>query len=273
MQIDEQKRVKDYLTKTKLETIDYVINPYVGCPNKCLYCYAAYMVGFSKHFEPWGDFLDVKQTRKRINIFKLKHKKLMIGTVTDPYNKYEETYKITRKIMEQLVCAETHISVVTKSKLVLRDIDLFKKMKNVEIVISLSILDESIRKNLELKSSTVAERLETLKILRENGIRTVVFVAPIIPEITDFQQIIETTKDYVDEYWFDKLYLRTSFKTNMFNFIEKNFPIYKTIYDDIYNKKNSQYFDEISAEIERYCNQNSIKYTDFYAGHKLLLDK
>ena len=59
----------------------------------------------------------------------------------------------------------------------------------------------------------------------------------------------------------------------MFNFIEKNFPIYKTIYDDIYNKKNSQYFDEISAEIERYCNQNSIKYTDFYAGHKLLLDK
>ena len=146
-------------------------------------------------------------------------------------------------------------------------------MKDVEIVISLSILDESIRKNLELKSSTVAERLETLKILRENGIRTVVFVAPIIPEITDFKQIIETTKDYVDEYWFDKLNLRTSFKTNMFNFIEKNFPIYKTIYDDIYNKKNSQYFDEISAEIERYCNQNSIKYTDFYAGHKLLLDK
>lgn len=273
MQIDEQKRVKDYLTKTKLETIDYVINPYVGCPNKCLYCYAAYMVGFSKHSEPWGEFLDVKQTRKRINIFKLKHKKLMIGTVTDPYNKYEETYKITRKIMEQLVCAETHVSVVTKSKLVLRDIDLFKKMKDVEIVISLSILDESIRKNLELKSSTVAERLETLKILRENGIRTVVFVAPIIPEITDFKQIIETTKDYVDEYWFDKLNLRTSFKTNMFNFIEKNFPIYKTIYDDIYNKKNSQYFDEISAEIERYCNQNSIKYTDFYAGHKLLLDK
>ncbi len=146
-------------------------------------------------------------------------------------------------------------------------------MKDVEIVISLSILDESIRKNLELKSSTVAERLETLKILRENGIRTVVFVAPIIPEITDFKQIIETTKDYVDEYWFDKLNLRTSFKTNMFNFIEKNFPIYKTIYDDIYNKKNSQYFDEISAEIERYCNQNSIKYTVFYAGHKLLLDK
>ena len=100
----------------------------------------------------------------------------MIGTVTDPYNKYEETYKITRKIMEQLVCAETHISVVTKSKLVLRDIDLFKKMKDVEIVISLSILDESIRKNLELKSSTVAERLETLKILRENGIRTVVLL-------------------------------------------------------------------------------------------------
>lgn len=269
MHIDEQKRVKDYLTKTKLETVDYVINPYVGCPNKCLYCYAAYMVGFSKHSEAWGEFLDVKQTRKRINIFKLKHKKLMIGTVTDPYNEYEEKYRITRKVMEQLVCAETHISVVTKSKLVLRDIDLFKKMKDVEIVISLSILDESLRKKLELNSSSVAERLETLKILRENNIRTVVFVAPIIPEITDFKRIIETTKGLTDEYWFDKLNLRNSFKTNMFNFIEKEYPIYKTIY----NKKNSMYFDEISEQIEEYCNQNGIKYTDFYAGHKLLLDK
>ena len=94
MVVEDITRVKDYLTKTKLSTLDFVINPYVGCPMKCLYCYAAYMVSFSKHEEDWGDFIDVKHTNKRINLFKIKDKKVMISTVTDPYNCYEEQNRI-----------------------------------------------------------------------------------------------------------------------------------------------------------------------------------
>ena len=75
MVVEDSTRVKDYLNKTKLTTLDYVINPYVGCPNKCLYCYAAYMSSFSKHTEEWGEFIDVKRTNKKINIFKIKNKK------------------------------------------------------------------------------------------------------------------------------------------------------------------------------------------------------
>ena len=127
MVVEDTARVKDYLTKTKLANLDYVVNPYVGCPNKCLYCYAAYMSSFSKHKEEWGDFIDVKQTRKKINTFKIKNKKVMMSTVTDPYNSYEEKYCVTRNIMEQLVNSEAFLSVVTKSKLVLRDLDLLKK--------------------------------------------------------------------------------------------------------------------------------------------------
>lgn len=93
MVVEDTKRVKDYLNKSKLTTLDYVINPFVGCPAKCLYCYAAYMVGFSKHSEAWGEFIDIKQTRKRINIFKIKNKKVLISTVTDPYNPYEKNMK------------------------------------------------------------------------------------------------------------------------------------------------------------------------------------
>ena len=266
MVVVDTKRVKDYLNKTKLTTLDYVINPYVGCPNKCLYCYAAYMVGFSKHSEAWGEFVDVKQTRKRINIFKIRNKKVMISTVTDPYNCYEKEYEITRKLMTQLVPSEAFISIVTKSKLVLRDIDLFKKMKHVEVALSFSTIDEKIKSKLEPFSSSIEERLETLKILRENGIRTVVFIAPIIPEITDYKRIIEVTKDYTDEYWFDMLNLRSSFKTNMFNFIEKEYPIMKSLYEDIYNKKNSKYFEEISEDIERYCSEKGVVYKNFFAG-------
>ena len=266
MVVEDVTRVKDYLNKTKLSTLDYVINPYVGCSANCLYCYAAYMVGFSKHSEAWGECIDVKQTRKRINIFKIRNKKVMISTVTDPYNPYEQKYLITRKIMEQLVPSEAIISVVTKFKLVLRDVDLFKQMKKVEIAISFSTVDEKIRKKLEPFADSVEERLETLKILKENGIKTVVFVAPIIPEVTDFRRIVELTKDYADEYWFEMLNLRTSFKTKMFNFINEEYPLFKPIYDDIYNKKNSKYFNELSSEIDKYCSENGIKYKNFYAG-------
>ena len=266
MVVEDTTRVKDYLTKTKLTTLDYVINPYVGCPNKCLYCYAAYMSSFSKHKEEWGEFIDVKQTRKKINTFKIKEKKVMISTVTDPYNAYEEKYSITRMIMEQLIKSEAYLSIVTKSKLVLRDVDLFKKMKHIEIALSISMLDENLKKKLEPYSSTIEERLETLKILKQNGIKSVVFISPIIPQITDFKKIIEKTKEYADEYWFDKLSLRSSFKTKMFKFIYDEYPIYKSLYNDIYIKKNPQYFEEMAKEIEEYCTKNNIIYKNFYAG-------
>lgn len=188
MVVEDVTRVKDYLNKTKLTTLDYVINPYVGCPNKCLYCYAAYMSSFSKHSEEWGEFIDIKRTNKRINIFKIKNKKVMISTVTDPYNSFEEKYATTRMIMEQLVKSEAFISVVTKSKLVLRDIDLFKKMKHVEVAISMSVLDEQVKKKIEPYSSSVQERLDTLKILKQSGIRTIVFVAPKLKDIDEFQK-------------------------------------------------------------------------------------
>ncbi len=266
MVVEDKTRVKDYLNKTKLKYLDYVINPYVGCPNKCLYCYAAYMSSFSKHSEEWGEFIDIKHTNKKINTFKIKNKKVMISTVTDPYNSYEKKYKITRMIMEQLVKSEALITIVTKSKLVLRDIDLLKKMKKVEVAVSISLLDENLKKKIEPNSSSIKERLETLKVLKQNGIRTIVFISPIIPEITDFKRIIEATKDFTDEYWFDKLNLRSSFKTKMFRFIREEYPLYKTIYEDIYNKKNSKYFDEISDEVVKYCEKNKISYKNFYAG-------
>lgn len=266
MVVEDTTRVKDYLNKTKLSNLDYVINPYVGCPHKCLYCYAAYMSSFSKHSEEWGEFIDIKCTSKKINTFKIKNKKVMVSTVTDPYNSFEAKYEVTRKIMEQLVNSEAYISVVTKSNLVLRDIDVFKRMKHVEVAISLSTLDEVLRQKLEPNSSSIAERIETLKELKCNGIKTVVFVAPIIPMITDFKNIIEQTKEFVDEYWFDKLSLRTSFKTKMFNFIENEYPSYKPLYNEIYNQKNSQYFDKITEDIKQYCGQHNISYKNFYAG-------
>ncbi len=257
-------RVKDYLNKTKIKSLDYVINPYVGCPHKCLYCYASYMCSFSKHTECWGDFIDVKCTNKKINTFKIKGKKVQISTVTDPYNSFEKEFGVTRKVLEQLVNSEGLISIVTKSDLVLRDIDLFKQMKHVDVGVSISLLDEELKSRLEPNSPSIIKRIETLKVLKSEGIKTICYISPIIPGITDFENIITATKDYVDEYIFDKLDLRSSFKTKMFNFIKQEYTELIPLYDAIYNKKTSDYFENIADDITNYCNKNNMKYNISY---------
>ena len=95
--------VKTLLSKSKIAGFDYVINPYVGCPHKCIYCYAEYMRKFSGHSEEWGEFLDVKQCETPLKPAKLFRTNVMLSSVTDPYNAYEKEYGLTRKLLKQLV--------------------------------------------------------------------------------------------------------------------------------------------------------------------------
>lgn len=120
-----------YVSKSKLPDADYVINPYVGCPHKCIYCYAEFMKRFSGHTrEEWGDFLDVKICNKPINGASfLESDTILFGSVTDAYNPLEKKYEISRKLLEQMTGCNARIEILTKSDLVLRDIDILKKFQ------------------------------------------------------------------------------------------------------------------------------------------------
>ena len=201
--------VKDYLTKSNLPDSDYVINPYIGCTHGCKYCYASFMKRFTGHKENWGEFIDVKKCDKTIDLKKISKKNVFLSSVTDCYNDYEEKYGITRNILEQLVNSDCNLSISTKSKLILRDIDLLKKIKNLVVCISINTLDENFRNDMD-KASTIKERMDTLKELHNNGIYTILFMSPIFPYITEWKEIIDYTKDYIDEYWFENLNLRGS---------------------------------------------------------------
>ena len=82
--------MRDYLTKSNLPVSDYVVNPYVGCPHGCKYCYASFMKRFTAHDEPWGSFVDAKMCDKPINIKKIAGKEVFLSSVTDCYNSAEE---------------------------------------------------------------------------------------------------------------------------------------------------------------------------------------
>lgn len=270
--IEKEIHVNDYLTKSNLPASDYVINPYVGCPHGCKYCYASFMKRFTGHKEDWGTFIDIKKCDKEINIKKLENKNVFLSSVTDCYNKFEEKYELTRKILKQLVNANCYLSISTKSKLILRDLDLLKQMKNITVSMSINTLDEDFRKDMD-NASSIQERLNTLKELHKNGIHTVLFMSPIFPYITNFKEIIEVSKEYIDEYWYENLNLRGDYKTRILFYIQDKYPEFINEYNNIYIKGNKQYWKDLSKQIKEYCEDNKVKYINYFYHEELVKNK
>ena len=270
--IEKEIHVNDYLTKSNLPASDYVINPYVGCPHGCKYCYASFMKRFTGHKEDWGTFIDIKKCDKEINIKKLENKNVFLSSVTDCYNKFEEKYELTRKILKQLVNANCYLSISTKSKLILRDLDLLKQIKNITVSMSINTLDEDFRKDMD-DASSIQERLNTLKELHKNGIHTVLFMSPIFPYITNFKEIIEVSKEYIDEYWFENLNLRGDYKTRILFYIQDKYPEFINEYNNIYIKGNKQYWKDLSKKITEYCENNKVKYINYFYHEELVKNK
>ncbi len=142
--IVKEINVKEIMSKSNLPVSDYSVNPYVGCMHACKYCYASFMKRFTNHKEPWGEFVDVEYWEPIKNKEKYNGKEAFFSGVTDPYQPLEAKYKRTRQILEELEGADIKISISTKSDLILRDMDLFKKFNNVRI--SWSINTEASRK-------------------------------------------------------------------------------------------------------------------------------
>lgn len=270
--IKKEIQVKDYLTKSNLPASDYVINPYIGCTHGCKYCYASFMKRFTGHKEEWGTFIDIKRCDKKINTKKLENKTIFLSSVTDCYNQLEEKYKITRRILNELINVNCNLNISTKSKLILRDIDLLKQMKNLTVSMSINTLDENFKNDMD-NASPIKERLNTLRELHDNGIYTVLFMSPIFPYITKFKEIIEISKEYIDEYWFENLNLRGAYKTKILLYIQEKYPKLINEYNDIYIKGNKKYWNDLSKEIKDYCEINNVKYINYFYHEKLVENK
>lgn len=268
--IENEVVVKDLVTKSNLPASDYVINPYVGCPHGCRYCYACFMKRFTNHSEAWGSFIDVKRCDKPISKKKLQGKSVFLSSVTDCYNPFEEKYGNTRKILEQLISIDCELNISTKSHLILRDIDLLKQCKNLKVSVSVNTLDERFKSDMDYASS-IGKRLETLAVLHENGIYTVLFISPVFPGITDCKKIIEKTCRYVDEYWFENLNLRGSYKQDILGYIKNAYPQLVDLYDEIYVRGNMRFWNDLSVKIAEYCGTHSIKYVNYFY-HKELVE-
>ena len=264
-----ERAAANMISKTKVPAGDYAVNPYIGCPHKCLYCYADYMRRWTSHSEKWGDFLDVKRCSKKINVSRLENKTIIFSSSTDAYNPFEKKYRITREILEQLVHANAKITILTKSDLLLRDIDLFKKMPRVQAGVSLNTLDDCVRKALEPRAASIEKRLDAVKTLHNSGIRTHIFLSPMFPGITDFKKIIQSCARFTDEFWFENLNLRGSFRPAVLRYINEKHQSLAPLYNDIYKFKNTGYWRGIKNDIAQFCQKNGIQYRDYFYHEKI----
>ncbi len=261
------REAKSIITKSNIPSVDYVINPYIGCQHGCIYCYAEFMIRFTGHKgDKWGEFLDIKEfSANKIRPEKFKGKRILLSSVTDPYLPLEKKYQNTRKILERLVGTDAEISVLTKSKLVVRDIDLFKKFKKIEVGISISTLDETFAKKIERGASKPSDRLEALRTLYEAGIQTYTFISPFFPEITDYKAIIEETANYTHNYMFENLNFRPHNIPRILSIIKENYPDLTAKYQEIRNDRT--YWDIVEAEIRNYCEEKKLQYSiEFHHG-------
>ncbi len=255
--------VKNIMTKSKLPASDYAVNPYVGCPHKCKYCYACFMKRFTGHEEEWGEFIDIKNFPQIKNPQKYDGKSVFLGSVTDAYNPFEKKYEKTRGILRQFVDTDVEIIISTKSKLVTRDLDILKHIKKVTVAFSINTMDEMFRRDMD-RASSIEERIDAMELLHSNGIYTATFISPIFPEITDVIKIIDRTKGICDVFWLENLNLRGGYKNSILEYIEEKYPEYREIYNEIYNKKNTAYWIELSKKIESYAKKNNISVINYF---------
>ncbi|MEM1538996.1 MAG: radical SAM protein [Candidatus Bathyarchaeia archaeon] len=189
---------KSILSKSKV--LDYTVNPYVGCGHGCTYCYARFMKRFTGHKEPWGEFVDVKVNTAILLQREIRRKKrgrVWISGICDPYQPIEAKYGITRSCLEILLKKGWPVTVQTKSTLILRDIELLKSYRDVEVTLTITTADEGIRQIFEPKASPIRERIKTLEKLHSAGIKTCVMIAPLLPKAEGLIEEIYGIADYV----------------------------------------------------------------------------
>lgn len=249
----KEKWCKSALTNSKLPGIDYSLNPYIGCMHSCIYCYVPYVLHMKE--DEWKKNVYVKLNMPAILSKELRKKKkgiVGISTSTDAYQPVEKKYEITRKCLFLLLRNEWPIDILTKSDVVIRDIDLIKKFRNAKVGVTISTINEDSIKIMEPFAPSLKKRLEILKKFSDCGVYTYAFVGPVYPDmekddIIEFFYVLKDTG--IKEIILDKFHLKNGLAEKILSVLprEKREIFREKIY------KN--YCDEIFYEMKKLCNE------------------
>ncbi len=283
------------ITPTGFNNYDVCFNPYVGCEFGCSYCYVRFFVKDKQR--EWGEFVRVRESvegklpeilrkgfirlpagkttsidqdgnkivKKLYKSPSISEMRLVIGTMTDPYQPQEKKHRITRKALEILLRDDLphfeKVGIFTRSPLVLQDIDLIKHLPKARIHFTITPYPDEMTRVIEPYSPIVASRWKVIEKIKKAGIRTHVNVAPVLPKISE-QYIDEFAKKLaelgVDEYFVDPM---QAYKESYESFEQacKRLPGIK--WNEIEEiMKNKQKYNEWKSNFQDKWNESRAKY-------------
>jgi DNA repair photolyase len=190
---------------SKFRNYDYCVNSYVGCQMGCNYCYVRFFIKDKK--KPWGEFVRVrehaatqliKENKKKLTeLDTIAGKRLVLGTMTDPYQPQEGKHKITQQILKVLLGAPnppSKVGIFTRCPLIKRDLDLIKQLPRARIHFTVTPLSQKYMKIIEPIAVPASKRFDTMKAIKDAGIRLHCCIAPSIPLLCE-----DTVQEYADK--------------------------------------------------------------------------
>lgn len=245
-------QVKSVLNRVKGMPFEWSINPYRGCGHGCSFCYARVTHWYMDQdgVNDWSSRIFVKVNSPEVLRSELArsdwtHEDVAVGTATDPYQPAEGAYRLTRRILEALRDSRTPISLITRSPMVTRDIDLLQQMSRASgasVCFSIVTMDPELSQELEPHVAPPLKRLEALRALAKAGIETSVNLAPVIPRITDNEQnlaeVIRAAKYYgASQLWTNALHLGEVVRDAFFKYLNEKRPHLIPEYERMYPKR------------------------------------
>lgn len=267
------------------------------------------MKRFTDHKEPWGSFVDVKtnvaevldrQLRskrdsstsvgmtKKGEIASLnrvcndvrplyKNKAIFVGTVTDPYQPIEEKYQLMPKILKILLKYQSPVEILTKSDLILRDLDLLKQFKKININITINTLDEKWQKLVESDAPKIRDRIKAVKKLHEAGIKTTVLMGPLWPYFSDIDKLFfEFKRAGVSHVYSESFNTIGGNWTGVEKILKNNYPGKLVQFENImFNKeKFNKFYQDAENKIRQAVKKYKIPCTILFGmGHKRIPKK
>lgn len=253
------------LSPSRLPGLTYSLNPYMGCGHGCRYCYVPSVLRNEQLALNWGKIVRPKQNIIEVLARELRRKpKGVVGvsTVTDPYQPLEGRLELTRKCIELLNKHDFPVSIQTKSKLVLRDVDLILAGK-FDVGVTITTMDRELAKLIEPKASPPDARAQVLGEFAGRGVETWLFLGPIIPGVNDseenLRQVVEVAAQTKSKIIYDRL--------NLKRWVMKQLrPVLMGIKPGLVEqlpalvRRGSEPWCQISSRVEKVCRELGVKY-------------
>lgn len=238
------------LESCSLQTIDYQVDPYIGCEHYCYYCYILDQVetDWSKEILIHKDI--AVQLSEELE--KIPPQTIYMGHKTDPYQPCEDEYRQTRKVLELFLEKGFSASILTKSDLIIRDADVLREMDSAAVNVSVAFNDNNTRQQFEANTIETEARITALRKLKEAGITTGALICPVIPYITEVKPLIDMLAPCTDVIWIYGLSIRERTERNWQNVVsilDNHFPKLKEQIETVIFSRNHPYWIQLRQDL------------------------